>query len=144
MSQEIVDLLLLDAGPFRAAVRLEDVLEVADMAPVHPVPRTAPALRGVSVLRERLVPVVHLGALLGNRPCPEAPGSTLVLTGVAQRTLGLEVTAADVAVREAVLPVPPGEWMPWATGMFKRDDRFIPILNPQALLERLTETETSL
>src|SRR5437867_8377035 len=46
---------------------LARVLEVGDLAEVLDVPRALPAMRGLTPLRGRLVPVVHLGALLGDR-----------------------------------------------------------------------------
>src|SRR2546422_6560155 len=46
---------------------LARVLEVGDLAEVLDVPRALPAMRGLTPLRGRLVPVVHLGALLGER-----------------------------------------------------------------------------
>src|SRR5947209_18042864 len=51
---------------------LARVLEVGDLAEVLDVPRALPAMRGLTPLRGRLVPVVHLVALLGERtPPPE-------------------------------------------------------------------------
>src|SRR5206468_628727 len=43
------------------------VLEVADAGEVLDVPRSLPAVRGLTPLRGRLVPQIHLGAFLGGR-----------------------------------------------------------------------------
>src|SRR6266481_4449077 len=53
---------------------LARVLEVGDLAEVLDVPRALPAMRGLTPLRGRLVPVVHLGALLGERTPPPERG----------------------------------------------------------------------
>src|SRR5438552_17949427 len=89
---------------------LARVLEVGDLAEVLDVPRALPAMRGLTALRGRLVPVVHLGALLGGRtPPPErgrAAGLVTLGPGVGPRQVAFEVDDGDDAVREAALPVP--------------------------------------
>ena len=60
---------------------LTRVLEVADLAEVLEVPRSLPAMRGLTPVRGRLVPVVHLGALMSDRaPPPERGRTALVAT----------------------------------------------------------------
>src|SRR5438093_409438 len=58
---------------------LARVLEVGDLGEVLDVPRALAAVRGVTPLRGRLVPLVHLGALLGERPPPAERGRAAVL-----------------------------------------------------------------
>src|SRR2546428_12248367 len=71
---------------------LARVLEVGDLAEVLDVPRALPAMRGLTPLRGRLVPVVHLGALLGERAPPPERGRAAVLV-----TLGAGGGHPDVA-----------------------------------------------
>src|SRR5437870_5310890 len=52
------------------------VLEVGDLGEVLDVPRALAAVRGVTPLRGRLVPLIHLGALLGERTPPADRGRT--------------------------------------------------------------------
>ena len=117
------------------------VLEVGDATEVLQIPRKLPAVRGLTPLRGRLVPVVHLGALMAERPAPETRGRTAVLVelgaGEGARAVALEVDDADDVVREAALPVPPGESLPWASGVARRRGALIPILDLDALGERL-------
>src|SRR2546430_16581 len=54
------------------------VLEVGDLGEVLEVPRALAAVRGVTPLRGRLVPLIHLGALLGERTPPADRGRTAV------------------------------------------------------------------
>src|SRR5439155_1738470 len=88
------------------------------------VPRALAAVRGVTPLRGRLVPLIHLGALLGERTPPADRGRTAVLVelgaGEGVRQVALEVDDADDVVREAPLPVPRGESLPWAAGVARR------------------------
>jgi len=99
-------------------------------------------VRGVTPLRGRLVPLVHLGALLGERPPPAERGRAAVLVqlgaGEGLRQVALEVDDADDVVRETALPVPRGESLPWAAGVARRRGALVPILDLDALGDRIT------
>jgi purine-binding chemotaxis protein CheW len=116
---------------------LARVLEVGDLVEVLDVPRALPAMRGLTPLRGRLVPVVHLGALLGERTPPPERGRAAVLVtlgaGEGTRHVAFEVDDADDVVREAPLPVPRGESLPWASGVARRRGALVPILDLDAL-----------
>jgi len=120
---------------------LARVLEVGDLAEVLDVPRALPAMRGLTPLRGRLVPVVHLGALLGERAPPPERGRAAVLVtlgaGEGTRYVALEVDDADDVVREAALPVPRGESLPWASGVARRRGALVPILDLDALGDQI-------
>jgi len=96
---------------------------------------------GLTPLRGRLVPVVHLGALLGERTPPPERGRAAVLVtlgaGEGTRFVALEVDDADDVVREAALPVPRGESLPWASGVARRRGALVPILDLDALGDRI-------
>jgi chemotaxis signal transduction protein len=120
---------------------LARVREVGDLTEVLDVPRALRAMRGVTPLRGRLVPVVHLGALMGDRAPPEERGRAAVLVeigaGEGARHVALEVDDADDVVREAPLPVPRGESLPWASGVARRRGTLVPILDLDALGDRI-------
>ena len=120
---------------------LARVLEVGDLADVLAVPRALAAMRGLTPVRGRLVPVVHLGALMGDRSPPEERGRAAVLVelgaGEGARSVAFEVDDADDVVREPALPVPPGESLPWASGVARRRGTLIPILDLDALGDRI-------
>src|SRR5437667_4017564 len=109
---------------------LARVLEVGDLGEVLDVPRALAAVRGVTPLRGRLVPLVHLGALLGERPPPAERGRAAVLVqlgaGEGLRQVALEVDAADDVVRETALTVPPGGSRRWATAIAHRRGQLEP------------------
>lgn len=119
---------------------LTRVLEVSDLADVLDAPRAVPAVRGLTTLRGRLVPVVHLGALLGDRAAPERRGGTVVLVhlGEGDRRVAFEVDDADEVVREDPLPVPRGQSLPWAAGVARpKHGGLVPILDLEALEDRI-------
>jgi len=120
---------------------LARVLEVADLAEVLEVPRSLPAMRGLTPVRGRLVPLVHLGALMSDRAPPAERGHTAVLVeigaGEGVRRVVFEVEDADDVVREAALPVPRGESLPWASGVARRRGALVPILDLDALGDRI-------
>ncbi len=112
---------------------LAGVLEVGDLGDVMDVPRSLAAVRGLTPLRGRLVPLIHLGALLGERAAPPEKGRTAVLVELGGRVVAFEVDDADEVVREAALPVPSGERLPWATAVARRESGLIPIIDLDAL-----------
>ena len=113
------------------------VLEVGDMGQVMDVPRALPAVRGLTPLRGRLVPLVHLGALLGDRSPPAERGRAAVLVELRGRFVALEVDDADEVVREDPLPVPRGQSLPWAGGVARQRGVLVPILDLDLLGDRM-------
>jgi two-component system, chemotaxis family, chemotaxis protein CheV len=113
------------------------VLEVADAGEVLDVPRSLPALRGLTPLRGRLVPLIHLGAFLAGRAAPAESGRTVVLVELRGRQVAFEVDDADAVVREKAMPVPRGQSLPWAVGVAEQDGALVPILDLEALGDRI-------
>ena len=119
------------------------VLEVGDTTEVLNIPRKLPAIRGLTPLRGRLVPLIHLGAFLTGR---EAPADTaarvrtvvLVELGATGRQVAFEVDDADAVVREQPLPVPRGQALPWAAGVAEQEGGLVPILDLDALGDRIS------
>ena len=128
-----VGFLLVRAEQRRYGLPLDHVVEVADLTEVLDAPRSEAALRGLTPLRGRLVPVVHLGAFLGRRAPPPERGRAVVLVELGSRFVGFEVDDVDEVVREAALPLPDGASLPWATGIAPRQDGLVPILDLEAL-----------
>jgi purine-binding chemotaxis protein CheW len=129
--------LLVRIGGRQVGLAIEHVLEVVDLAGTFTVPAQEPAMRGVVEVRGRLLPVFHLAAMLDGTGCPEARNDIGILARVAGAQICLEVEAADAVVSEAVLPVPPGERLPWAVGVAQREGTLVPILDIKALGARL-------
>ena len=113
------------------------VLEVGALGEVLDIPRSLPAVRGLTPLRGRLVPLIHLGALLGGRGAPTDRGRSAVLVELRDRQVALEVDDVDEVVRERPLPVPRGEDLPWASGVAQQAGALVPILDLDALEDRI-------
>jgi chemotaxis signal transduction protein len=119
------------------------VLEVGDATEVLSIPRKLPAVRGLTPLRGRLVPLVHLGAFLTGSEAPAAPiggARTVVLVelGSSGKQVAFEVDDADAVVREQPLPVPRGQTLPWAAGVAEQEGGgLVPILDLDALGDRI-------
>jgi len=131
--------LLVRAGGRRLGLPLGGILEVGESRAVSRIPGSAPAIRGVMQARGRLVPLAHLGALVSGGACPAPdPDHSVVLATVADRWLALEVDDVDAAPDEDVLLPPEGSGLAaWAIGVVRRDNSWIPILNLDALADRL-------
>ena len=138
------EFLLVLSGTRRVALTLGDLVEVVETTSCRPVPAREPALRGVMAVRERLLPLVHLGALLDGRACPPALGEAAVVvavgTAAGSRRLCFEVDAAEAVVRAPLLPVPPEAALPWAAALARLPDGLVPLLDLPALGARLMET----
>ena len=139
----IEPLLLVGAGGRRLAFRMSDVLEVQERGEVHRVPAGNQAVRGVTMVRGRLVPLVHLGALLAHGPCPEDTPATIVVAVTAAGLVGFEVDAADALPASEILPPMEQDALRWVSGVVRREDGWIPVLNLEALAERLRPNEVT-
>jgi chemotaxis signal transduction protein len=123
------------------------VLEVGDTTEVLSIPRKLPAVRGLTPLRGRLVPLIHLGAFLAGGEAPATAGAgpdvrtvVLVELGNSGRQVAFEVDDADAVIREQPLPVPRGQTLPWAAGVAEQagGKELVPILDLDALSDRIT------
>jgi len=135
--------LLVRTGSRRVGLELAHVVGVMQIGPVHPVPSREPAIRGVTTVQGRIVPVVHLGALLESAVCPPVVGDLVVVVTVDGRRVALEIDDAEIVVREPALPVPPGATFPWAIGVARHQDGLVPLLDLAALSSRFMEATSA-
>jgi len=113
------------------------VVEVASTSGLSLVPNATWAVRGVVAVRERLVPLVHLPALLSDaehrlaRPIPVSwpPAGA----GRSRSRLTRSMTWCG----EEPEAVPPGWRLPWASGCCSLPCPVIPVLDSQVLASRL-------
>jgi chemotaxis signal transduction protein len=128
--------LLVRAGGRRVGLALEQVIEVLDLGPVHPVPSIDGAVRGVTASRGRVVPVIHLPSLLGS---DGGAGGTAVLVRLGGRRVCLEVDEVEEVLREPGFPVPPEVSLPFAVAVARRSDGIVPLLDLTAVGTRIAE-----
>ncbi len=134
--------LLVRAGGRSVGLSLDQVVEVLDPGDAFPVPAVEPAVRGVTMVRGRIMPLVHLGALLEGGACPHERGEAAVVVELAGRRVCLEVEAADSVLSGPGLPVPADAAMPWAVAVARTDNGLLPLLDLTALGARIAENIT--
>jgi chemotaxis signal transduction protein len=132
--------LLVRAGGRSVGLALDQVVEVLDPGESFPVPAIEPAVRGITTVRGRIMPLVHLGTLLDGGACPPARGDTAVVIDLGGCRLCLEVEAAESVLQESGLPVPADAAMPWAVAVARTDNGLLPLLDLTALGARITES----
>jgi chemotaxis signal transduction protein len=135
--------LLVRTGSRRVGLELAHVVEVTQVGQVHRVPTREAAVRGVADIHGRMMPVVHLGALLHGGLCPAQLSDVVVVVAVDGRRICLEIDDAELVVREAALPVPPGSALPWAIGVARHPEGLVPLLDLAALSARFMEAAAS-
>jgi len=135
--------LLVRAGGRLVGLPLAQVVEVLDPGAAFPVPSVEPAVRGVSVIRGRILPLVHLGALLEGRSCPAERSEMGVLVDLGGRRICLEIEEAESVLYEHGMPVQAGTTLPWAAGVARTPQGLIPLLDLTALGSRFTETSAA-
>jgi chemotaxis signal transduction protein len=141
MSSAAEGFLLVRAGQRRVGLQLSHVIGVAQLGSVHPVPSVEPSVRGVAAVHGRMVPVIHLGALLDGAACPASTTDIGVLVLIDGRRLCLEVDDAELLVRDPGLPVSQATTLPWAVGVARHADGLVPLLDVEALSSRFMEAE---
>ena len=129
--------LVVRVGGDRYGLPIGEVVEVVDDAATEPVPGGIPAVLGVARIRGRMVPVVHLGALLTDCAPSERERRTVVVTRCGAGRVAFEVDDADAVVRDVAIPVSQDGKAPWASGVVRHDEALIPILDMDMLDERL-------
>jgi chemotaxis signal transduction protein len=135
--------LLVRAGGRLVGLPLDQVIEVLDPGAAFPVPSLEPSVRGVAVVRGRIFPLIHLGALLDGGDCPPERSDTGVMVDLAGRRLCLEVEEAQSVLYDPGLPVPAGTGLPWAAAVARTDGGLVPLLDLAALGARITETSAA-
>ena len=143
MSRAAGGFLMVRSGKLRVGLELAHVLEVIQIGAIHPVPTREPAVRGVTDVRGRMTPVVHLGTLLQAGDGPDGTGDLVVVVTVEGRRLCLQIDDAEIVVRQAALPVPQGTNLSWAIGVARHPEGLVPVLDLAALSSRFVEAASA-
>jgi chemotaxis signal transduction protein len=130
--------LIVTAGTQRVALAVAQLEAVTEGGDIVPVPVAEPAMVGVTTVRGETVPVISLARLLGTAPLRTA--DVFVLVRVGGLRLCLTVESAETLARGSVLPLPPDGAMPWARAVLREGDSLVPLLDLEALAERLAAT----
>ncbi|UCG85970.1 MAG: chemotaxis protein CheW [Gemmatimonadota bacterium] len=133
----MIQYLLIQAGGCQYGLAAHQVLLVADGFELYPTPSAHPAVRGVTPVRDRLVPLVDLARLLRDSAAAATDGETVVLVQAGDTLIALQVDDAHEVVSGILSPVPNAWRLPWASGVDERGDALVPILDMELLAERL-------
>lgn len=133
--------LLVRVAGRRVGLPVMSVVEVMDGVTAQAVAGTRAEVRGVTMCRGGLRPLVHLGALLDGSAVPEASSGTAVVVRCPDVMVALEVDDADAVVRDVALPVPPGRDFPCTGGIAHHEGELVRILDMEALGARLQTAE---
>jgi two-component system chemotaxis response regulator CheV len=117
------------------------VVEVAEGFELYPTPSAHPAVRGVTSMRNRLIPLVNLSWLLTDKAPDSCASELVVLVRAGETLLALQVDDAEGVSSEAPRPVPEAWHLPWSAGVADRGETLIPIVDVQLLVERLAPAE---
>ena len=133
----MIGYLLVRAGGSRYGLRLDQVLEVVDGSEVSPAPKIHASVRGVTRMRDKSVPLVHLASLIANDAAPEARDDTAVLTRCLGSLVAFEVEDAESVAKDESADIPDAWHLPWVCGVVRRHGTLVPVINLDVLGERL-------
>lgn len=137
---EAVTFLRVRSGTHRYGLPLEHLSEVLDADAVFPVPAAQPALRGLMQVRDRLLPLVHLAALLDGVAVPDAAGEVAVLVRAGDRELCVEVDDAETVVSAELMGSGGDARAAWVLGVVRDEGRLLPVLDVPGLVARLMDS----
>jgi purine-binding chemotaxis protein CheW len=135
-----ITFLRVRSGTHRYGLPLEHLAEVLDAESVFPVPTAQRAMRGLIQVRGRLLPLVHLAALLDDALVPEHAGEVAVLVRAGGRELCVEVDDAETVVSTELLGTRGDPRAAWALGVARDETGLIPVLDVPGLVGRMTDS----
>ena len=131
--------LLVTAGRARVGLPVAQLEAVTDAGDIVSIPAAEPAMIGVTTVRGATLPVISLARLLGGGESPAAT-DTFVLVNAGGMRICLAVDDAETLSRGVPMPLPPDGAMPWARAVLRDGNGFVPLLDLEALAERLAAT----
>ncbi|HEU4827908.1 MAG TPA: chemotaxis protein CheW [Gemmatimonadales bacterium] len=130
--------LLVAAAGTRVALSVAQLEAVTAAAEIVPVPVAEPAMAGVTTVRGETLPVISLARLLGRSAAREADAFVIVSAGGVRLCIAVE--EAETLSRGDIMPLPPDGAMPWARAVLRDGASLVPLLDLEALAERLAAT----
>ena len=131
--------LLVRTGGRLVGLPLDQVVEVLDPGAAFAVPSLERSVRGLAVIRGRILPVVDLGALLEGAACRPVRSQTGVLVDLDGKRICLEVEDAESVLYDVTVQVPAGNALPWAAAVARTEGGLVPLLDLAAVAARFAE-----
>lgn len=123
------------------AFRIEQIQEIIVLNKITPLPQVADYVEGVSNLRGTIIPIVHLGRLLGLPEKQPDQETRIMVVNVGSRIMGCIVDSVTQVLkisRDSIQPAPqlvsPADCA-YVAGFAKHDDRTIILLDIDNLLD---------
>lgn len=135
--------LLVRADGLQCGIPATAVQRVLDVDEVHAAPSGHAAFLGVIPFQGGMVPFVHLRAVLDRRADRPTAPPTAVVVRCGGKTVALGVDDAEAVVRERPEARPAAWQLSWASGVARREDALVPIVDLEVLADRLGTTKVS-
>lgn len=129
--------LLVRSGGSQYGLRLDQVIEVVDGFEVSTAPAVHSAVRGVTQMRRRSVPLVHLSSLITNEAAPSITMETAVLARCLGSMVAFEVDDVDAVANDEPVAVPDAWQLPWVCAVIRTEGSLVPVIDLDVLGERL-------
>lgn len=131
---ERLECVLVEVGGERHALALTDVVEILDLPEATPVPGAPPGVEGLAMVRDEVLLVLSLAALLGV-PAAPVPGANVVVVAREDTRYGLRVDAlAGLEQLEASRLRRLEDVTAGLEGVLATGDRLYGLLTPERLL----------
>jgi two-component system chemotaxis response regulator CheV len=131
-------LLFRMSGRQRYGINVFKVREVIECPRLRRVPNAHAAVRGVATIRDRTIPVIDLGKILGMRHSPGSNGDFVVITEFNRSVQGFLVTSVDRIVNmnwEEILAPPANSGRGnYLTAVTRLDNELVEILDVEKVL----------
>ncbi|MFT6386945.1 MAG: two-component system chemotaxis response regulator CheV [Cellvibrionaceae bacterium] len=128
------------------AINVFKIQEVVQVPPLTELPNSHPAIRGVSYLRNRAVPVIDLNVAIGRSPLPADDSCNLIVTEYNRSVQGFLIGAVDRIINlnwESILPPPKASGTAHFLTAFTRiNDKIVEILDVERVLADIIPPST--
>lgn len=128
------------------AINVFKIQEVVQVPPLTELPNAHPAIRGVSYLRNRAVPIIDLNVAIGRSPLPADESCNLIVTEYNRSVQGFLIGAVDRIVNlnwDSILPPPKASGTAHFLTAFTRiNDSIVEILDVERVLADIIPPNT--
>jgi len=128
------------------AINVFKIQEVVQVPPLTELPNAHPAVRGISYLRNRAVPVIDLNVAIGRSPLPADDSCNLIVTEYNRSVQGFLIGGVDRIINlnwDSILPPPKASGNAHFLTAFTRvNDKIVEILDVERVLADIIPPST--
>jgi|GEM_PF-1416439 purine-binding chemotaxis protein CheW len=126
-------------------ISIHGVSEIIRMCKVQWIPKSREELLGIIHLRDKVIPVISLHRMFAEQEAELNAKTRIIIVQSGGRELGIVVDAVERVMflsRDRTSPPPHMSDRAWLTGIYHDGDDIIALLDLEALLGHLAESET--